>query len=258
MTIRVWEFALLVLGGLYALLFFVAGSPLLGVGVAAAVTVMAAARLRPLGRPGVAGGHARQHAWLTAVQTLGIIGVLVVSIVVMLIASRGGWSSDSRGMVAMLALSGLIVMLLVELERKGDELIDWLVGAQAEEAVRDELDRLRQFGWAVCHNVEKDYGGNVDHVAVGETGVFAIETKSGSYRATAGTQAIGSAMAVRAKTGVSWVTAVVCVPSEVDPHQRGPVWVVSRAHLSQWLVDCREHRGKPINVADVVRRLKLG
>ena len=256
MTIRAWEFGLFLFGGFFALLFFLVDSPLLGVGVGSAVAVGMAARLRPIGRRGVAGGHARQQAWLEAVQTFGIAAVLTVATVLMFIASRERWSSDFRGMVAVLALAGLIVMLLVELNRRADKLVDWVVGAQAEEAVRGEIADLSDAGWVIRHNVEKDFGGNIDHVAIATTGVFAIETKSGPYRPSAVSQAIGAAMALRAMTGVSWVTAVVCVQGGGEPRKRGSVWIVPRVCLRDWLLACREHRGAPVDVATADARLR--
>lgn len=51
------------------------------------------------------------------------------------------------------------------------------LGFKGERAVAEELNQLLSQGWRVFHDVPFD-GYNVDHVAVGPVGVFAIETKA--------------------------------------------------------------------------------
>lgn len=51
------------------------------------------------------------------------------------------------------------------------------LGAKGEQVVGRELDRLLAQGYEVFHDVPFD-GWNIDHVAVGPHGVFAIETKA--------------------------------------------------------------------------------
>lgn len=58
----------------------------------------------------------------------------------------------------------------------------WISGGEAEVRVGEELDRLSEHGFYVFHDVQLPQVGNVDHVAFGPRGVFAIETKS--YRGT--------------------------------------------------------------------------
>lgn len=48
----------------------------------------------------------------------------------------------------------------------------WITGGGAE------LDRLADHGFYVFHDVQLPRVGNVDHVALGPLGLFAIETKS--------------------------------------------------------------------------------
>lgn len=47
----------------------------------------------------------------------------------------------------------------------------------AEQAVAEELQHLLSLGYRVFHDLSKDGKDNIDHVAVGPAGVFAIETK---------------------------------------------------------------------------------
>jgi len=57
----------------------------------------------------------------------------------------------------------------------------WLRGARGEEAVAQVLAHLEQVGYQALHDIETGHG-NIDHVVVGPTGVFAIETKHLSGR----------------------------------------------------------------------------
>jgi len=61
----------------------------------------------------------------------------------------------------------------------------WGTGAEGEEHVGRLLNKLRKAGWLVMHDLEISHTGrNVDHLAIGPTGVFVIETKklSGEVR----------------------------------------------------------------------------
>lgn len=51
------------------------------------------------------------------------------------------------------------------------------LGLRGEQVVGHTLSELLRRGFHVFHDVEIDGGGNIDHVAVGPTGVFAIESK---------------------------------------------------------------------------------
>jgi hypothetical protein len=51
------------------------------------------------------------------------------------------------------------------------------LGHEAETAVGQELNQLLSHGFRVFHDIGGDTAFNVDHVVVGPTGVFAVETK---------------------------------------------------------------------------------
>lgn len=57
------------------------------------------------------------------------------------------------------------------------ELRDCRLGLEAEITVAEELNRLMQHGYTVFHDLPGDGPFNVDHVLVGPTGIFAVETK---------------------------------------------------------------------------------
>lgn len=54
---------------------------------------------------------------------------------------------------------------------------NWRLALEAEGAVGEELNLLMKQGFSVFHDVPGDKAFNVDHVVVGPTGVFAVETK---------------------------------------------------------------------------------
>ena len=61
----------------------------------------------------------------------------------------------------------------------------WVAGGRAEERVGEELEALRAHGFYVFHDVPLEGVGNVDHVVLGESGFFCIETKSHAGHVTA-------------------------------------------------------------------------
>jgi hypothetical protein len=80
--------------------------------------------------------------------------------------------------VIYLALIGILVIffayrafyLVRKIRRKS-------LGHEAETAVGQELNQLLSHGFRVFHDIGGDTAFNVDHVVVGPTGVFAVETK---------------------------------------------------------------------------------
>lgn len=71
-----------------------------------------------------------------------------------------------------------IIGLLHAFERWYEPVLDrWDRGATGEEQVGQILERLRDHGWHVLHDVDMGRG-NVDHLLVGPAGVLTVETKS--------------------------------------------------------------------------------
>jgi hypothetical protein len=68
------------------------------------------------------------------------------------------------------------IVMLVRIAR------DLRLGLEAEMAAGQELSQLMADGFAVFHDVPGDKKFNVDHVVVGRTGVFAVETKGRAKR----------------------------------------------------------------------------
>lgn len=96
--------------------------------------------------------------------------------------SFASWSNSSDyspkglGVAIIIAgvTSGLLLVLLIRGLRKRSR---YKEGFYAELATAAELDRLKAHGFAVYHDIQAP-NFNIDHVVVGSSGVFAIETKS--------------------------------------------------------------------------------
>ena len=72
---------------------------------------------------------------------------------------------------------GALAFLALRVRRYVPEIRQLKLAADGEKAVGQFLERLRTEGYDVFHDVPAD-GFNVDHVVVGPTGVYSIETKT--------------------------------------------------------------------------------
>ena len=77
----------------------------------------------------------------------------------------------------------------------------------------------------------KDRGGDIDHIVLGPTGAFAIETESYRFMRRDAGQARGNAWWLKTKLEIPWVTAVLCVAGEPQPRHEDRVWVMGDADL---------------------------
>ncbi|MEA2550578.1 MAG: hypothetical protein QOE25_347 [Actinomycetota bacterium] len=144
-------------------------------------------------------------------------------------------------------------------------------GFDGEAIVSRTLSRLEAFGYELIDDV--DIGrGNVDHVIVGPTGVFAIETKSHpgkvefrdgillrdgfDYTSFAG-QAVRAAIAVRELTRAGWVEALLVFPNarlSSGPIHIGTTTVVDLAGLTAFIT-ARPSRLDPEQVHTFATRI---
>jgi hypothetical protein len=236
MTLRLWEVVVAVIVLALAALFFAGDDPAGGVALLILAVIGAASRARIVERP-VAGSYSRARGIIGLVITSTLLTAYGVVVVLFVIAATNHWMRSNRGRVAVYALTGLQVLLYLEMRRRGDEAVDYLIGGRTERHVGAELDKLKNDGWQVVHNLKKDYGGNVDHLVWGARGAYAIETKTGRYSRSAVSQAARNAAWAKEKFGARWVTPVLCVSSEPPqrPEERNGVWVLSLEQLHQWL-----------------------
>jgi hypothetical protein len=181
----------------------------------------------------------------------GAAGVLVILGVI-----RWWWCS-------FLALG--LVVAMDRLTRRGRRLdpYTWSRGVDGEGQVAVLLKTLEPLGFQVFGPIDVGHG-DVDHVAVGPTGVFAIETKNWPGVVTARgeellrngrpedavKQAVRGAIAIRKLTRARWVEAIlVCVNAKVDqePIKLTYATVTSAARLTSLIAD---HAGR-LSAGDV-------
>lgn len=135
--------------------------------------------------------------------------------------------------------------------------LTWGKGAGAEWIVGKELDKL-PFSYELIHDFSSGRG-NIDHICIGETGVFAIEVKAERGRVTnAGDQIlinnrptdrnfIGQARAemfflkklLKEKTGKDYpVTGMLIFPNAIvaTRHPVDDIWVGGRS-FCRWLIE---------------------
>jgi hypothetical protein len=101
-----------------------------------------------------------------------------ITLVVMLMAYLLGqaylgpaWGSAAATGVALLFLGAYL--------QRPQTLDAWRVGAEGERKTARHLDGLAEAGFILLHDRKvPGYGGNLDHVAIGPTAVWAIETKN--------------------------------------------------------------------------------
>ena len=113
------------------------------------------------------------------------------------------------------------------------------VGAVSEERVGSRLWALEDCGWLVANDVQKEGGGNVDHLVQSPAVTFVIETKTSRYRERDVEQARRHARWASALYGSGReVISVICVQRSKDRARLvGGVYVVGAPHLVNFLLD---------------------
>jgi hypothetical protein len=234
-TLRLWEIGAAVLGALFAFIFIFSNVWGIGVGMLCADALWLLTRLEIVEKPGAPGRYAALRGRLGVVKLVLVLGVYAAVIYGVLIVQSDDGQNTRVGVVALFALIGLGYLLLGELQRSGDEALNWLIGARAERIVGRELDALKAGGWLVLHGHKREWGGDIDHVLSGPRGVYAIETKSYGFRRRDLRQPAWNAAWLKERVGISWVTGVLCVNEDRPPTLEGKVWVMGYRELRPWL-----------------------
>lgn len=236
MRLSWWESAALALPLLLGVLFLASHIWAAGVVLIALVAVVAASRAH-IAERNIAGFHTRVRGRLLLLRGIALLAIYFTVVVLLFVMRAHHWTNTSQGRVAFYASVGLAFYLIRDVWRAGNEATDAIVGGDAETRVAAELAPLQERGWSIIHNVLREGRGNVDHVALGPRAAFAIETKSGKYRATDRGQAVSNAIWVKEKFSQRFVTAVLCVgkDSPVAPmfvrHGNASLWVVGPGQL---------------------------
>lgn len=115
---------------------------------------------------------------LSRTFVLGFVGIYVTAIVLGVLV---GVSLVTRAWPAVLVLvvleAGLTVLLKRFLKKAEEQVASWKKGLDGEILVGRRLALDLPDEYRVIHDLKTDYG-NLDHVVVGPTGVFAVETKN--------------------------------------------------------------------------------
>ena len=115
----------------------------------------------------------------TFVLILAVMGPAVFMMLVRVSSSGLGWMINSVAVVLAISYAGRQWLKLKELRK---ELRKLALAFDGERYVAEELTGLMSRGYRVFHDFQVDWFPgrifNVDHIAVGPEGVFAIETKT--------------------------------------------------------------------------------
>lgn len=115
---------------------------------------------------------------------LGELGLWLMGFpatVLALYVSNNGTAAGSKLLVWIIsalvgaAFTAWIVWKMLNLVKERDR---WRLGLRGERFVGQQVNQLMLHGCRVFHDVPLDQGGNIDHVVVAPSGVFAIETKA--------------------------------------------------------------------------------
>ena len=123
-----------------------------------------------IGTRRVAGQYVRSQ-----VRDIGTVELLIVAVAVapLPLAILLGVPGEA---LILLEVAAIVAFLAVG-ETVDRDIGRWRRGAEGEEVVGKILEEMSASGWHVIHDVT--FGrGNIDHIAIGPGGVFAVETKS--------------------------------------------------------------------------------
>lgn len=129
---------------------------------------------------------------MTLKRELKALGVAAVMLLLLWIWSQNMAAISQLGLPVVIVLVVGFTMLTKSLEKKGSHLKkragDAERGARGEETVEEKIMGLPD-GYESFHDLAFD-GFNIDHVVVGPTGVYVVETKSHNGKVTANGDAL--------------------------------------------------------------------
>jgi hypothetical protein len=236
MTLRLWELGAAVVLIAMALLFAVAGRFLEAFALATLVA-FAIANRAGIVETSTPGGWAKKRSSLLFVQVVALFSMYALAAALLVTAMLEHWSEDTRGAVATYALLGFLFLLYREFNTRSEKAVDYLRGSRAEERVGAQLNLLQADGWSVAHDLPSDGRGNIDHLAWGERGTYAIETKSGRFHRSQVGKIKASAAWAKRTYGARWVQPVICVCTDqpASPREQDGVWVLGADQIVEWL-----------------------
>lgn len=103
------------------------------------------------------------------------VGITLVTMLMAYLLTQA-YLGPAMGSLAATAVALVFLGAYLEVPQTLDA---WRIGAEGERRTARYLDGLAEAGFIVLHDRKvPGYGGNLDHVAIGPTGVWAIETKN--------------------------------------------------------------------------------
>jgi hypothetical protein len=119
---------------------------------------------------------------------------LVVALALLCVAVGAGWAafswSPGPGRDGAIATSALVLATALVVRPRSDP-ERWRRGAEGETATAARLERLSPRRWRVLHDLSiPGSRANIDHLAIGRTGVWLVDTKTTRARVSAGWRSV--------------------------------------------------------------------
>lgn len=118
--------------------------------------------------------------------------------------------AGSAGVISSLALLAAAYVANLFAGERLESAIRWRKGGNGEAKVGALLDTLRHEEFVVMHDLDKVVAGNIDHLVVGPTGAFMVETKFRRYDDRDLPKAKRTAAMLANELGSAWVQPVIC------------------------------------------------
>jgi len=244
--LRRWEFAAASLGVAFAVVFVFSNTTGLGFALLAADALWVVTRIEIVERHDRPGRYTTLRGRLGVVKLVLLLGIYSAAVWGLFMIRHDLGGKARAGAIGDFAIAGLCFMLLGELNRSGDAMLNWFRGAQAERINGTNLNTLKQRSWLVLHGYKRDRGGDIDHIVCGLAGAYAIETKSYGFRSGDIRQTAINAWWLREKLGIRWVTGILCVDEDRKPEPKGRIWVVGRDQLVTFIEEQRNAGIDPV------------
>ncbi len=116
----------------------------------------------------------RHRLWKSRVRPWVFVAMLPTGLI--LLAASRIWPQQS-GFYLGAAIGTFATAFVALLDGPPEHIDRWRRGADGERATARQLRPLAKTGWSLYHDVACSRG-NIDHVAVGPTGVFLLDTKN--------------------------------------------------------------------------------
>lgn len=128
---------------------------------------------------------------------------------------------------------------------------------RADERIRRTLEELRERGFVVVHDIERDSDGASEHLVSGSTGLFLITTRRRRYKDEHLYESLRRAEELFRELD-TWVTPVICLTSRRrgKAQRRERVWIVRRRQLVEWIAGRRNPVLESERIAELAERLQ--